>query len=607
VLSVKRQHTQLRAIRKNRAPIVNEKAILLELQDILDKKKISTVFQPVVSLVDATVLGYEALSRGPQGSVLERPDALFGAATSHDLNWELEYICRAKALENAKNMLSDKMIFINVDPKIINDPRFSKGQTREMLDNFRANAGNIIFEITEKTAIEDYMSFCRILDNYTSQGYKIAIDDAGSGYSGLRMLAQTHPHFIKVDMDLVRNIDKDGLKQALMEALNDFSVTSNSKIIAEGIETEEELATLIRLGVPYGQGFFLQRPVAGFSEISSEVRQIILEKNERKKRQSTYTPLTMPIGEITQPSTYLAPSVPGVKALEYFNTYPSVHAIPVVQNGQPVGLLMKNKFLASLATQYGVAVYMNRPISMLMDRNPLVMDYDTPLEVVSRSAISRKDDDIYDYILITKDTQYHGVVTIKRLLEKTTQLELNRAKHSNPLTGLPGNVMIEGELNKLPKETGEYAVLYFDLDNFKSYNDVYGFEKGDKIIFHTAELIQRQLGEWGVDKFFGHIGGDDFVAIVRGSGEVAKLCEKIIAEFDGKIGDFYNDSDKQRGFIYAKNRRGQQEEFPLISISIAVVTNRCHSYLNPAALTEAAALLKKKCKLTWQSCYCIDD
>lgn len=589
---------------KNLEP--SEMKTFMELKNILDQSEIRVVFQPVVSLSDAEIIGYEALSRGPHGSILERPDALFATAAKFDLVWELEYLCRASALEKAKDIIPNKMIFLNVDPKIINDPRFQKGQTQDMLRRFQANAGNVIFEITEKTAIDDYKSFCRILDNYTSQGYKIAIDDTGSGYSGLRTLAETRPNFIKVDMELVRDIDKDNLKQAMMKALYDFSVSTNSKIVAEGIETQGELSTLINIGVPYGQGFFLQRPHPDFVELSSSLKQTIIEINRMKKRELYYTPITMPVGEIAQQEPGFPSSTLGYAAIDHFNRYPNSQGFAIIDDEQPVGLLMKGKLLASLATQYGVAVYMNRPVRSLMDKNPLVVDYSTPIEVVSKSALSRKDDDIYDYILVTKDDKYFGTVTVKKLLEKTTQLELNRAKHANPLTGLPGNVMIEEEMAKLLRESPDYAVLYFDLDNFKAYNDVYGFEHGDKFLCFTASIIQEQLHAMHDSKtFLGHIGGDDFIALTPFS-DVSALCERIIENFNTKIVSFFNMEDRARGYIIAKNRRGQIEEFPLVSLSIAVVTNRNHSFANVFEISETASQVKKKCKLTWQSCYCIE-
>lgn len=264
-----------------------------QLEEILTTKAIHAVFQPIVSLLDGEVFGYEALSRGPQGSLLERPDDLFPAAEQFNKVWELEFLCRSKALARANDLPKDKMMFINVDPNIINDPRFQKGVTLEMLAYYKIDASNIIFEITERNSIEDYKSFRKVLDHYTSQGYKIAIDDMGSGYSGLKLLAETQPQFIKIDMDLVRNIDKDVLKQALLKAFNEFSVVANMKMIAEGIETMDELQTLIAIGIPYGQGYLLQRPIDKFLDISPVIKTAILNKNQRNKQDALHNPIAI--------------------------------------------------------------------------------------------------------------------------------------------------------------------------------------------------------------------------------------------------------------------------------------------------------------------------
>lgn len=577
--------------------------LLAELERIIRNREIRTVYQPVVSLTEGSIIGYEALSRGPAGSLLERPDKLFQLANQYGLTWELEFLCRVKALEKLRGMDNSQMVFLNIDPKIINDPRFKKGLTKEVLSQYGLDATKVIFEITEKTAIEDYKAFRRVLENYTSQGYKIAIDDTGSGYSGLKMLAQTHPHYIKVDMELVRDIDKDGLKQAMMKALYDFAVMTNSKIIAEGIETEDELSTLIEIGVPYGQGYYLQRPAEDFRDIAPAVRLFIVSRSERKRREIFYTALTTPIGEIVRRDSFFSPTTTGHEALDFFNDNPNILGVPVVDNNRPVGLLMKNKFLASLATQYGVAVYMHRPISLLMENQPLIIEHDTPLEQVAKSALARTDDNIYDYILVIKDGEYLGTTTIKRLLEKVSQLELNRAKHSNPLTGLPGNVIIEEKLKEIIADRQEYAVLYFDLDNFKAYNDVYGFENGDKLLCATAQLVNRNLELAGLGRsFLGHIGGDDFIAVVR-SQNVEEFCNSMIQDFDSRVQDFYTEEDKRNGFILTANRHGVTEKYPLVTLSIAVVTNKSRLHRSPEEIGEAAGQVKKACKMTWQSCF----
>lgn len=214
---------------------------LMELERILRKEEILTVFQPIVELKNGNIIGYEGLSRGPVNSPLHTPDKLFKAAEVNHMLWDLELLCRVKAIERARNIDRDKFLFINVDPHIFKDEKFKKGFTKEFLAKHNMSPETIIFEITEKNCIEDYKTFNAALNNYTEQGYKIAIDDTGSGYSGLKMLSETKPQYIKIDMDLIRDIDKDFFKQELIKSFVTLSEVTMMKLIAEGIETKEEI------------------------------------------------------------------------------------------------------------------------------------------------------------------------------------------------------------------------------------------------------------------------------------------------------------------------------------------------------------------------------
>lgn len=173
-----------------------------EFLKILNSKSIDTYFQPIVSLVNGEIIGYEALTRGPVGSPLYYPDILFECAKRFNKIWEFDLLCRLTAIERAKGIIGDKLLFINIDPDIIKDPEFKKGFTKKYLRRYNISPQNIIFEITEHTAISAYKRFKEIIGNYRTQGYRIAIDDAGDGYSGLRMLSEVRPNFIKIDMEL---------------------------------------------------------------------------------------------------------------------------------------------------------------------------------------------------------------------------------------------------------------------------------------------------------------------------------------------------------------------------------------------------------------------
>jgi len=212
---------------------------------IIEEKAIQTVFQPIISLHSGQNYGYEALTRGPVNTVLHNPETLFDLAMKNGKLWELEHLCRANALKQANHLKAEGKLFLNVNPNIMNDPKFKQGFTKEYLSKFHMDSDSIVFEITEREAINNVKDFINTVDHYKKQFYQIAVDDVGSGFSGLNVIADVRPHFIKLDMKLIRDIDKDRTKQLLVRSLNEFANYSQIHIIAEGIETKEEVSTLI--------------------------------------------------------------------------------------------------------------------------------------------------------------------------------------------------------------------------------------------------------------------------------------------------------------------------------------------------------------------------
>ncbi len=566
-----------------------------ELTKILDSKEITTVFQPIVNLKTGDIIGYEALSRGPVDSPLHLPDKLFKAAADCNKSWELESLCRTKAIEKSSVLSKDKYLFLNVDPQIFKDDKFKKGFTKEFLATHNMSPDSIIFEITEKTAIEDYNSFKFVLNNYVNQGYKIAIDDTGAGYSGLKTLAEIKPHYIKIDIDLIRNIDKDTFKQAIIKTFVALGNTTNMKLIAEGIETEEELSTLINLGVYSGQGFFLLRPAGTFLAIPDEIKCLLLKLNRSVQEKSSYFKNhigAIAIKDIAFPSSTLS------KDLKNFFQGKSITGVCIVENGQPVGLVMKHCLDSVLATQYGIAVFSKRPVSLVMDTSPLIVDFYTSVSEVSKFAMERATEQIYDYVIVTKDLKYYGVVTIKSLLQHTTMLERNYAKELNPLTGLPGNSIIQNTISSIIEYNYDVCLLYLDLDNFKVYNDNYGFENGDKILKYSANLIQNKVkSAFPFNSFVGHIGGDDFVCMIETSYEKCRnFCSEIIGDFNKEVLEFFNEEDKSKGYIESMDRKGNKDIFNLTSISIAGLYGNLKDFKSPEEVALKISGIKKDVK-----------
>lgn len=191
------------------------------------------------------------------------------------------------------------------------------------------------------------------------------------------------------------------------------------------------------------------------------------------------------------------------------------------------------------------------------------------------------------------------------IVKNLTALMYNNRTVS-PLTGLPGNIQIQAELKRRLKRKEEFYIIYFDLDNFKAYNDVYGFINGDQIIKFTADIIYRNININGNEHdFIGHIGGDDFVAITT-SDEIEKICQDIIIEFSDGVSNFYIEDDREKGYLEIPNRKGEVEQFPLTSISIGVTGSKYRNFYNILEIGEAGAQAKKRAKLICGNSYYID-
>jgi EAL domain-containing protein (putative c-di-GMP-specific phosphodiesterase class I) len=229
------------------------------LQRIILNESLTTVYEPIVRLSDRRVLGYEALARGPLGSGLERPPLLFAVAAECDREYELDNLCRKLALRNARGIRPHEKLFLNVLPTSLHDPDFSEVRVRALLDRLELTPHNLVLEISERQAILNFPIFREAIDHFSKLGFGIALDDTGAGYSSLEAALELSPHYLKIDMSLVRNVDQQAPKQELLRGLQALSERMKASLIAEGIESEEELETLRSLGIAFGQGFAIGR------------------------------------------------------------------------------------------------------------------------------------------------------------------------------------------------------------------------------------------------------------------------------------------------------------------------------------------------------------
>ncbi len=275
---------------------------------------------------------------------------------------------------------------------------------------------------------------------------------------------------------------------------------------------------------------------------------------------------------------------------------PPVSSVIVASGEAPVGLLMKYALDRSLSSNYGQSLYHHRPVALVMDQWRLVVEADTPIEQVAQLAMQRSSDAVYDDIVVTEAGRIMGVVSVQRMLDSLAQQQVEMAKGANPLSGLPGNLAIEQEIERRAREDVPSSIAYVDLDNFKVYNDVYGFEAGDKVILLTAEALRDGLDRHGLaSDMVGHVGGDDFI-VIASPGTVEPVCRCAMDRFAARAPGLFTTEDLERGGIVGAGRDGSVRLHPLVSLSIGVLDCAFGPGFSMGALGRATARVKKAAK-----------
>ncbi len=242
------------------------------LQEIILAEGLTAVYQPIVDLQTGSIFGFEGLTRGPKKTPLEAPLALFSVAEEVNLLFELDRACFRNGLKAAANLQPVHRLFLNLLPLSFYDSAFIETEITQILVANNLTPANIVFEITERLAIENFTSFKRALAVYTGMGFGVAVDDVGTKHSNLEVVMALRPHFVKLSDVLTRGVAKSTVKREMLRSLGRISTAIDAVMVAEGIETADDMAVLTDLGIKYGQGYFLARPAPPFAEITEAAR-----------------------------------------------------------------------------------------------------------------------------------------------------------------------------------------------------------------------------------------------------------------------------------------------------------------------------------------------
>lgn len=528
------------------------------------------------------ILGHEVCIQGPAPSAPRTPQALLHLARKQDvLEATLKQggLAIAQHFNKARGKQPHLRLFmrldvsqasrIRLDAATLLDPLLGAGIPKDCLVA-HLTAGPWSCDAQE--LLEQVAQDCR----QQGHGVALAMDELGMTYDdALQLWQRQRPGFIILSPFTTQHLTGEDEDQqtasAFVRRSCGLAQSMGSMVLAEGMNSAALLTAARQLGVSLFQGAEMgsasHRPRKAITPAAATTRPPAEAANE------AIAGIQDTIAGILEEAPCIAPSARMSEAEEIFlRKNPGLRSLPVVDpdTEKPMGIIRRSQFLEIMGTNYGRDLYGKKKVSHFYDSKPKIFELNATLEEVGQEVNASEDEDEalgQDFIL-THDGKYAGIGRASKLLTKIINLQVNKVRYMNPLTGLPGNVPIQETLRKLLETRRDFAVCYFDLDNFKAFNDVYGYTSGDRAILLLARLL-RAHADPRTD-FIGHIGGDDFIAFYCKQ-DWEQRVRSTMDQFVAEARELYSDEDRMRGFIRATDRQGNPATFALLSVSVAAV------------------------------------
>lgn len=555
------------------------------IAELIEKQRITTVFQPMAAMPSQELWAHEALSRGTSEAGPMPPAEMFALAAQLDLEPALDLLCLETAIRSASRAGLHGRLFINVSPHTLMAHADLGATLARICEQHVLPASRCVLELTEQTLLQDYARIRESLAGIRDHGFGIAIDDFGSGFSGLRTWSELRPDYVKVDQYFVQGIDRDPIKMEFVRSIVDMARAIGSRVIAEGVESLGECLELACIGVDALQGFYIGRPDSAPRPPDA----VLLPADVDLTAGGTTT-----AADLLTTRRAVPPSMPVLEAVTLFRDEPGIDAVPVIrEDGCPVGMLYRDDVMTLYSKPFHPEVYNRKPVTSVMDSQPIQVEARLRLEQVGRLVTHDRRSELPSSFIIVRDGRYLGLGHTIDLLRTITKHQVRQATLLNPLTTLPGNVPIRECVTRHLAENRRFWLCYIDIDHFKPYNDFYGFAKGDHVLLHLAEHARRSACP-RVD-FVGHVGGDDFVLVMR-SPDWSERIHRIVREFGGAVQGFYDAEHTRLGGIETRDREGRMRRFPLLTLSVAVLDSSIVTDAGTDALFDRLQTLKREAK-----------
>ncbi|QOG13295.1 EAL domain-containing protein [Arcobacter sp. FWKO B] len=558
-------------------------------------KELDFAFQPIVGINNGKIVAVEALLRNTKEAGFLSIFNCFDEAFSDGVLYQFDLKLRLKALKKFSLLGIDNIqLFYNLDNRLLYMPDYKTGNTKKLLDELNLSKKTLCFEMSEKGTLKDPNSITNMVNMYKQEGFDIAIDDFGTGISGLKLLYYSEPNFIKIDRFFIQNIQTDSKKRHFCSSIIKMAHTMGIRVIAEGVETIEEYYTCKDIGADLIQGYMIQKPKTDITKIKivySEIRDLYKED----KRKSELNIIDKDKIEIIDP---LNDHSSLHELFSYFKTHQHNIFVPIIDKfNHLIGVIEEKDIKKISYSQYGLALAQNTSFSTKLGtfiKKVVSAEVSWGIDKVLE-LYNINESEVNNGIFLTQNGKYYGFIGVHNLLLLSYKRNLEIAKDQNPLTKLPGNKKIDDYINDTLNELNDNIVhfVYFDFNDFKPFNDIYGFRQGDRAILLFADLLNKLPK----DIFVGHIGGDDFFLGVTNSTyeNIYHIVQEIQINFERSAKNLYKKEDLVNGFILAKDRFTILRKFDLLSVSAGILEVRSEI---DSKFDELLGELKKSSKLS---------
>lgn len=564
------------------------------------KQCLTFAFQPIVDIHNGTVFGYEALMRGFEAMAGKSVFEIIDRAHDFGILHRFDMVMRTKAVAKFSMLpRSHKTkLFYNLDNRIIHSPDYFQGATKTLLAQYGLPRSTLCLEISERHEVSMSMAE-KNLARYRGEDYSTAIDDFGAGYSGLKLLQEYQPDFLKIDRSFIVGIETDKKRKLMVSTITDLAHVLGIFVIAEGVETKEELAVCKEIGCDLVQGYYVSYPQIDIEALTMQYPQVI-EGGRRHKNPEEGSD-TQKIYELIEYRPPLRIDDDMGIVIEAFRSNKDMTFFPVVdESGSPMGIVREHALKEYTYSPFGKDLMANRATGLTLRKFisacPVADIQASAQSILENFSLSESPEGI----IMVKEFGYLGFLSAASLLRVINENNLAQARDCNPLTKLAGNSSIASYVSNACADTTEHTILiYLDLDNFKAFNDVYGFRQGDRAIMLFAELMKKTFAP--DSSFLAHVGGDDFFIGLKQDDVIGakKQLEVLLRTFRQDVESFYDPEVRERGYLEGKDRHGVHRHFPIMSCSAGLLylpAGRDENTPSHTDLDSAIARLKKEAK-----------